>query len=47
MASDPAQTGQPVLDAAKAGLPARPGNGARSASAAALDAGYGVRTQAT
>ncbi len=44
MASDPARTGQPVHDAAKAGVPARPGNGARSASAAAVGAGYGVRT---
>ena len=44
MASHPARTGQPVLDATKADVPARPGKGARSASAAAVGAVYGVRT---
>ena len=44
MASPPARTGQPVPDDAEAGVPGRPGKGARSASAAAMGAVYGVRT---
>jgi CBS domain-containing protein len=44
MATHPARTGQPVLDAAQAGAPPRPRKDARSASAAAVGAVYGLRT---
>jgi hypothetical protein len=44
MASHPARNGQRDLEAAKDNVPARTGKGARSASAAAVGAVYGVRT---
>lgn len=44
MAGHPARTGPPVPDDTRAGVPARPAERARSASAAAGGAVYGVRT---
>ena len=44
MTSHPARTGEPVLDAARARVPARTAKGARSASAPAVGSAYDVRT---
>jgi CBS domain-containing protein len=44
MAQHPTPTGQPVLDDAEADVPTQPGEGVRSAAAAAVGARYGVPT---